>query len=381
MATLKQPRIVPRSKSDSLSLSRDEDSRSDVLMMIENRHLRGSYARSALLAKQLIAQHVGVQLVCTQSSREADFGIAKVRVSRHLTSRVFGGIARRCLAADLEKSVPALIDVQQRNLHCIGSSLARRLKRPYVVTVCDYLQDREQFLFDRLYCRYVVAVSDSVKSELLTRTRLKEEQVVVIPSGVLPPADSELRPIFVEDRAPVIGTAGALESQKGLNHFLKAAARVLEKRPDAMFVIAGSGPEERRLRRMAVELGISHAVTINTNLTNFRTALRAMDLFVLPSLKQGLGSIMLNAMASALPVIATESGGVFSVVQDGVTGLLVPPADESMMVDQILHLLSNPDQAVQLGLAARQRIIERFHLDQMVSATLDLYQRVLAESV
>lgn len=352
----------------------------DVLLLLGSVQLRGSSNRALSLADQLLSQRVGLKLVTTAPLRDTSIALKKseIRICQYLNVSIFGRLAWRCLATDLQKSPPALIDIQHRSLHPVGSWLARRLKRPYLVTVHDYLRDRERFVVDREWCQGVVAVSESVRSELLQRTQLREEQVVVIPSGVLPPPDTQLPNVLGADHSPVIGTAGPLEPGKGLKHFLKAAALILQDFPQAMFLIAGSGPEERTLRRMAAELGVTHAVSILPNLRDFDAALRAMDVFVLPALKQGLGSIMLDAMARGLPVIATESGGVFSVVLDGTTGLLVPPSDDQTLAARIRFLLEHPTRARELGISARQRVIEHFHLEQMVDSTLELYRRVAA---
>jgi len=350
----------------------------DVLLLVGAVQLRGSSSRAFSLADQLLARRYDVSLVVNQSPPEASrrFQKAQVRVSPYLNVSLLGRLARRFLASDLKEQPPDLIDIQHRSLHGVGSWLARRIKRPYLVTVHDFLRDRETFVVDREWCRGVVAVSDAVRTELLQRTSLRDEDVVVISGGVTLPGEDELQPILADDQAPVIGTAGPLEAGKGLKHFLLAAALVLKEYPAALFLVSGSGPEERTLRRMAQELGVGHAVSILPNLRDFDSALRAMDIFVLPALKPGLGAIMLEAMARRLPVIATESGGVFTVIEDGVTGLLVPPSDEHALADRMKFLLQNPSRARELGIAARVRVGEHFQLEKMVLSTLQLYHQV-----
>ena len=349
----------------------------DVLLLLGPFQMRGSYARSLSLIERLPSQRIQLKLAASDRvplprSREAEF---ELRVSQYLTWPFLDRIAKRFLAADLSDDPPDLIDVQQRMLHPIGSWLARTLKRPYVVTVHDYLRDRERFCIDPEWCRRVVAVSESVRSELLERTNLPEEMVVVIPSGVQPPPETDLSEILPSGRCPVIGTAGPLEVGKGLQHFLSAATIVLKKFPDAMFVIAGSGPEERSLRRMAIDLKLGPSLTILPNLRDFGPALRAMDIFVLPAIKQGLGSTMLDAMARGLPVIGTESGGVYSLIVEGVTGRFARPSDAESLADRIQELLANPEQARSYGRAARQRVLDHFHVDQLVRQTASLYRQ------
>lgn len=350
--------------------------RLDVLMLLGTVQLRGSSSRSVTLIRHLAQKKFHLRIVSSQSvplGHELRF--TEVRTSRYLNVSGAGRIARRLLASDLRNTPPDLIDIQHRSMHAAGSWLARKLERPYIVTVHDYLRDRERFTIDPVWCRGVVAISESVGEELQQRTHIPEEKIFVIPSGVDIPPETSLEDILTPDHSPVIGAAGALEPGKGLRHFLKAAATLLKDFPNALILIAGSGPEERPLRKLAYEMGIAESVTFLPNLKEFDSAIRAMDIFVLPSIKQGLGTVMLEAMARGLPVIASDSGGVRSVVSNGTTGLLVPPSDEQALAERIRFLLENPDRARALGKAARERVAEHFPVEKMVSATVDLYRK------
>ena len=169
------------------------------------------------------------------------------------------------------------------------------------------------------------------------------ELISVIHSGVdTDEAVSEVN-VLEANRVPIVGTAGPLEAVKGFPFFLGAAARVLATGRDVEFVIAGAGPEESNLRRLACELRIDSRVTFVPNLFEFDDALSAMDIFCLPSLQQGIGTIMLEAMAMGRPVIATRVGGVHRVVRDNDTGLLVPPSNSEALAQRIEELLDDPD--------------------------------------
>ncbi len=225
----------------------------------------------------------------------------------------------------------------------------------------------------------MVAVSASVKSELLKQVHLTPEMVAVIHAGVEIPPDQVLRPVFSPDRLPVVGTAGPLEAVKGLPFFLGAAQRVLASIPNVQFLIAGAGPEEQNLRRLVRELGIVEAVTFVPNLYDFSTALEAMDIFCLPSLRQGLGTIMLDAMGRGIPVIATGVGGVYTAVKDNETGLVVPPSNSARLAERILELLNDPARARDLGVKAREVVRDEFNVERMVQQTADLYREVVEE--
>jgi glycosyltransferase involved in cell wall biosynthesis len=206
---------------------------------------------------------------------------------------------------------------------------------------------------------------------------LKPESVHVIHGGVAVPETETPSVVLDQKHAPVIGTAGPLEAAKGLKYFLGAAPMVLAERPLAQFLIAGAGPEERNLRRLARDLGVNSNVTFVPSLSDFAVSLDAMDLYVLPSLKQGLGTIMLEAMARAIPVIATSSGGVYSVVDDGATGILVPPSDSESLGRRILEVLRDPLRARAIGENAREMVQREFPISRMIDETVALYERVL----
>src|SRR5690606_21945349 len=144
-----------------------------------------------------------------------------------------------------------------------------------------------------------------------------------------------------------------LEATKGLPFFLGAAARVVREYPDCEFLISGAGPEEHNLRRLARSLDLASHVTFVSNLYDFNMSIDAMDIFCLPSLQQGLGVTMLEAMARGRPVIATGVGGVHSIVTDGKTGIVVPPSDSVKLSEKILELLRDPEKARRIGEAGR----------------------------
>jgi len=353
--------------------------RLNVLLILGDNQLRGSYARSLAIIGCLPAQSVRLR-VLAKSPLPAHFRVpsdVEVTVSRHLNSAGLGRFLLRRFLKELEQDPPQLIDIQQRRMLPVGIRAARELNVPYLLTIHDYLAERERIGLDTSLPHRIVAVSESVRAEFLDRTRLPEAQVTVIPTGVPIPDESELSPILAEGKIPVVGTAGPLEFNKGIQHFLRAAALVKLRHPQTLFLVAGSGPEEKPLRRLARDLKLSDGLTILPNLPEFATAMKAMDIFVLSSLKQGLGATMLEAMVRGLPVIGTESGGVYSVVTHEKSGLLVPPGNEQRLAETVCRLLENPLLAREYGQAARRRVIESFRVDSMIGETCRIYRDLL----
>jgi glycosyltransferase involved in cell wall biosynthesis len=350
-----------------------------VLLLAGRFEVRGSSARTLHLAEHLPSRGVQPQLVCIDACRVAP----ERRENYHLVSQpmldvpLLDRIYRQFLYRDHADDPPDLIHIQWRGMLPLGQWLARKFARPYILTVHDYLDPRESFRFDRQWGRYVIAVSESVRDELVKVTGIDRSLVTVIHSGVpVDGVDCGL-PVLDPDHTPVVGTAGPLEAVRGLDYFLRAAQLVSVTRPDVQFLIAGAGPEEKRLRQLVSELKLTGQVTFVPNVFDFGESLAAMDIYCLPALKQGLGTIMLEAMARGKPVIATQAGGVDSVVTEGKTGLLIPPTDSEHLAARILELLEDPARARAIGEAARELVRREFRVDTMVDLTTHLYRAIV----
>ncbi len=349
----------------------------NVLLFAGRFEVRGTSAYTLRLTEHLEDYEVTARVICPDSRLVDEHKRAQLPISdyRHLDTPLWGRVIGHVIRRDLADRVPDLIHVQSLNVLSQGTWLARRLQRPFVLTVHDSLLPRQRLQLDRIQGRQIIAVSESVQSELLKRKNLSEDMVTVIHSGVDIPENADSAPVLDPNHIPVIGTAGPLETVKGLPFFLGAAQQVLATRGNAEFLVSGTGPEESNLRRLAHELGISEHVTFVPNLHDFSKSLSALDIFCLPSLRQGLGTIMLEAMARGKPVIASGVGGIYSAVQDDETGLVVPPSNSSRLASRILELLNDPVRARAIGERARQFVKEQFGVEQMVEKTVNVYRR------
>ena len=195
-----------------------------------------------------------------------------------------------------------------------------------------------------------------------------------------PPAAEAKAALGLDPRRPVVGTVGRLEGRKGHDHFLRAARAMLGLanglRPQILLV--GDGPLRERLTGLATELAIAPSVRFAGALADVRTALAAMDVFVLPSRAEGMSNALLEAMAAARPIVATAVGGTAEVVEHDRTGLLVLPDDEEEMARAVLGLLAEPGRAAALGANAQRITVERYGAQAMVTRFERLYTSRLA---
>jgi glycosyltransferase involved in cell wall biosynthesis len=171
----------------------------------------------------------------------------------------------------------------------------------------------------------------------------------------------------------LVGSVGTLYWVKDPENFLTAAALVLQQREDVSFLWVGGGPLKETLQARARELGIEGKIHFLGWRDDVSNILAALDVFVLPSLIEGFSYSILEAMASGLPVVATDVGGNSELVQNNQTGFLVPPRKQELLADALLKLISQKSLRIDLGRKARQRVEEKFNLQNMVQRYQQMY--------
>jgi glycosyltransferase involved in cell wall biosynthesis len=208
------------------------------------------------------------------------------------------------------------------------------------------------------------------------------EKIHVIRNGIVPPkpvgqeaAARVRRELGVTADVPLIGVLSRLNKMKGIEHFLEAAAAM--GRRDPRFLIIGDGGHRKELEKYAAGLGLGERVLFTGFRNDVSDVLAALDISVLPSLSEGLSNSLLESMGAGLPVIATNVGGNPEAVEDGVTGIIVPPGDAGALARGMTLLLEDPERAAEFGEAARRRVAQRFSIEQMVRETEALYLRLL----
>jgi L-malate glycosyltransferase len=230
-----------------------------------------------------------------------------------------------------------------------------------------------------------LAISEGVRRVLLEGGVLPE-RVRVVPSGIdlakfdgLRERDAVRAELGLDARTLAVGNVAALAPHKAQNDLLRAAAMVHARRRDVRFFIVGEGALRARLELLARELGIDEHVVFTGFRADALDLLRAFDVFVLSSYLEGLGTSIMDAQALGVPVVATRTGGIPELVQDGETGLLTPPRDPASLAAAILRFLE--DETLRSACAARARALSsRYDHRAMVYKTLDAY-RDLCEKV
>ena len=236
----------------------------------------------------------------------------------------------------------------------------------------------QQRLFEKSLDRYI-AVSGAVAQQLCQTFRVPPHKVQVIhnsipSSGFDGPANQALRSALSRGTDhPILLTVARLDLQKGHTYLFKA----IRQFPDAIFVMAGDGPARTVLETQAHDLGIDNRVIFLGHRKDIPDLLASCDVFVLPSVYEGLPLSVLEAMAAGKPVVATAVGGTPEAVVEGETGFLVPPGDPAALATAIQRLLSNPSLAQKMGAVGRVRVRQEFSSATMVQRVTQTYEELL----
>jgi glycosyltransferase involved in cell wall biosynthesis len=221
----------------------------------------------------------------------------------------------------------------------------------------------------------IVCVVDAARAEL-EAMGVAGEKLVVIPNGIPAPAGQVIASDS-PDAPPLVGSVGRLESPKGYEYLVDAAALVGERVPDVRVRLVGDGVLRGALGARVVAAGLDGRVELAGWSDEPLAEIAAMDVYVVSSVTETTNLTVLEAMALGKPVVVTNVGGLPEVVEDGVTGLVVPPRDPGALADAVVSLLGDPELRARMGAAGRERFLERFTVERMTDAHLELYAELL----
>jgi glycosyltransferase involved in cell wall biosynthesis len=272
------------------------------------------------------------------------------------------GVAMAALALSMSTQLakPPLVAARRVDFHLRGNALSRWKYRQVDCFICASDAVRRMLVADGVPAARAVTVHEGIDLGHV---------------DAAPPADLHAD-LWLPHGSPVVGNVAALVPHKGQRHLIEAAAIVVTRVPDARFVIAGEGELRPALERQIKE----HHLEKHVFLAGFRPDIlsvhKGFDIFVMSSVTEGLGTSLLDAMACGKPIVATTAGGMPEVVEEGTTGLLVPPRDHQAMAEALVKLLTNPQLRARMGAAGLARVRARFSAERMVQDTLEVYRRV-----
>lgn len=273
---------------------------------------------------------------------------------------------------------PQLIHLFGRSLAACGQRLSSKLDRPYVLTVLTLPPGRGRRLRGNWSRGSILVVSEELREQLVNRGRIPKAVIGVVPFGIALDEFERYRDTDGHDRIPVVGMVGPLTHERGGEVFLHAARQILDEGRTAEFLLAGSGPERPRLRRLVHRLELEQSVTMVHQFADYRQMIAVLDVCVFPALEEGLSLNIIESMACCKPVVATGIGAVYSIIADGTTGLLATRGDPGALAEKILRLIDDRALASRIAQAAYEQVRERFSVRASVEKLLAFYSDCLA---
>jgi len=281
------------------------------------------------------------------------------------------GVAMASLAlsvtagATKERPLPPLVASRRVDFHLKGNSFSR-------------------WKYRQVDC--FIAASEAIR-KMLVGDGVPAAQTVTVHEGIdvdhvvaAPPVNVH-EAFWLPHHAPVVGNVAALVPHKGQRYLIDAAHLVVQEVPDARFIILGEGELREHLERQVREHHLEKHVLLPGFRTDVLGCIKGVDVFVMSSVTEGLGTSLLDAMACARPIVATEAGGIPEIVEDGVNGLLVPPRDAPALAAAIVRALRDQTLRERMGKAGFERVNERFTVERMVEQTGAVYHRLVSAQV
>lgn len=373
-----------------------------VLQVIDSLSLGGAEQLLVTLARYIDRSHYDLRVCSLAPIREGPIssqlralGIpvysldkARLRNVRHIAE----------LATLVRKHRIDVLHTHLSDANIIGAAAGALTRRPVVATLhtprdvyprYGAVKQALQNFALRFGARVIIACAPEVRTEALDRLHLPASKLIDVPNGIDIRAFAELDPVVVNDRrrellgageGPLVLTVGNMRAAKGHEHLVAAIRLAVERLPGLMVVIVGEGRSyEAVVRERISALGLEDRVLLAGRRQDIPELLAAADLFVLPSVREGLPLALLEAMAAGKPVVATAVGGVPRVVEDGVTGRLVPPADAAALAEALVGVLAQPELARRLAQAGQQRVRQTYGAAAWSRALQGIYSSAALE--
>ncbi len=298
----------------------------------------------------------------------------------------------------LRKVNPQIVHVQNFTMGMCGLLAKRLSKKPYIVAGRGF----DVYGLDRVYAKkldaffvrkalaLIVKNADAVTA--LTEEMRREIQKVyardatVIPNGIeverfsLSLSNKDAREeLKLENDARIVVSVASLSPKKGTEYLIRALKTIIEEEPTTKLYLIGKGTEEAKLRTLVQALHLTEYILFVGSIPNrvVPEYLAASDVFVLPSLEEAFGIVLLEAMAAGLPIVATNVGGIPSIVADGVNGFLVEPRNPAQIAEAVLKLLADKELTSTLT-ANNKELVKTFSSDENARQYEELYQRCIA---
>jgi len=266
-------------------------------------------------------------------------------------------------------------------VHCTHGHVFYGFFGKFKTKIYVFLEKIGALVSDRVLCLTALEVEDHLKLGIGRR-----ELFEVVPSGVHTeqyavaetPRETVRSRLGIPEAALVVGAVGRLDPVKGVRHLVDAFAQLKGFATEQYLLLVGDGEERTMLETRARELGVGARVVFTGLRRDVPDLLHVMDIYALPSLNEGYGRVLIEAMSAGLPVVASSVGGVPSLIRDGVNGLLVPPAEPDALAAAVTRLAQSPDLARKIADAGKASVDENCSVAAMNRKIELIYSEILS---
>jgi glycosyltransferase involved in cell wall biosynthesis len=318
-----------------------------------------------------------------------DYGIVyiplPISTKQEVSPKIF--ISALKLSSEIKKYNIDIVHSNSRTTQVVGCLLEKFSGIAHISTCHGFFKKR---LFRKIFpCwgQRVIAISESVKEHLINDFKVDEKKIDVIHNGIdidkFKNQNSKIKidikkELGLGDR-PVIGIVARLSDVKGHVYLIEAMRDVINALPEAQLLIVGDGKMRQELINLTRSIKIEKNVHFIPSVKDTRDVLSALDVFVMPSIKEGLGLALMEAMAFGLAVIGSDVGGIKTLIQGGYNGLLISRKDSPALSKAILELLKNPQKRKTLGDNAKVFISQNFSQEKMARETEQAYLKCIKQ--
>lgn len=279
-----------------------------------------------------------------------------------------------------------LVHSQTRVAQVLAHFLKKSTGMPYVTTChgfFNYLKMGRKML--PAWGDRAIAISKSVQEHLVEDLGVREEDTELVYNGIEIDRFLDVdqgKKQFIADafgldsNKVIIGSVGRLSSVKGYKYLIEAFSQVVVK-SDAQLLLVGDGPERKALLKQIAKLGLRDRVFLDPGGRNMDGYLSLIDIFCLPSIHEGLGLSLMEAMAAGRACVASDVGGLSELIENGKDGVLVPSEDPIALRDAVLGLVDNPELREYYSRMAREKAIRNFSMEECAAKTIAVYRSVL----
>ena len=309
--------------------------------------------------------------------------ILNLKTKSELNPKIYGALLP--LKNYIDEQHIDVIHAQTRVTQVMGTCLKIMTRKPCVSTCHGFFKNRLSRRLFSCWGDHVIAISSQVKDHLQNDFHLPSEKIVLIENGI----DLEMFPLVnASQRASrrkefqfhdevIIGMIARLSDVKGQDILIRAMPQILKHFPDTRLLLVGQGKMEGELKTLTQKLGLDNHVRFYPVVNQTAEMLPIFDVICVPSRQEGLGLSIMEAQATGIPVVASNVGGIPTLIEEGKTGLLVEAGNPDALAQAVVSLLQDKNKAQSLGQAARRFIEEKYSAEKMVEKTVSLYKKLM----